>query len=84
MTTQEPVYTPINCDYYDRLEAWATMHTICLLRFYDEEGGEHEVSTRIKDLYALNKAEYLLADNGLVIRLDRLIAVNNIPVPQSC
>ena len=76
-------YTPINCDYYDRLEAWATMRTVCLLRFYDEEGEEHEVSALIKDLYVLNKAEYLLADNGLVIRLDRLIAVNNIPVPKS-
>ena len=77
-------YQPINCDYYDRLEAWATMRTICLIRFYSETGAEQEVSSRILDIYVLSKIEYMRLENGLVIRLDALIAVNNIPLPKQC
>ncbi|QHS59721.1 hypothetical protein [Chitinophaga agri] len=77
-------YQPIDCNYYDRLEAWATMRTMCLIHFRDEAGEEHEVNARIQDVYALNKVEYMRMDNGLVIRLDSLIAVNNIPLPGHC
>lgn len=84
MEGSEKIYQPINCDYYDRLEAWATMHTICLLVFQDEAAGEQQVSARIEDLYTLNKVEYLRLDNGLLIRLDQLLSVNGIPLPGVC
>lgn len=77
-------YQPINCDYYDRLEAWATMHTICLIRFKSEDGQVQEVSSRISDLYVLEKVEYMRLENGVVLRLDTLIDVNNIPLPNHC
>ena len=77
-------YQPIDCHYYDRLEAWATRRTPCLLVFLDEEGGQQEVSGLIADLYTVNKAEYLRMDNGLTLRLDRLLSVNGIPVPGQC
>lgn len=77
-------YQPIDCNYYDRLEAWATMKTPCLLVFLDDEGAEQEVSGLIADLYTLNKAEYLRMDNGLTLRLDRLLSVNGVPVPGQC
>ncbi|SIN78737.1 hypothetical protein [Chitinophaga niabensis] len=84
MEGSEKIYQPIDCDYYDRLEAWATMHTICLLVFRDENGEEQTVSGRIEDLYALNKVEYLRMDNGLLIRLDQLLSVNGTPLPGAC
>ncbi|KAA2242977.1 hypothetical protein F0L74_10675 [Chitinophaga agrisoli] len=84
MDTPGKPYQPINCDYYDRLEAWATMRTISTIVFYDEKGNQQEVSARIEDVYALNKVEYMRMDNGLVIRLDSLIAVNNVPLPNHC
>lgn len=84
MEGSEKIYQPIDCDYYDRLEAWATMHTICLLIFRDETGVEQEVSARIENIYALNKVEYLRMDNGLVIRLDQLLSVNGTPLPGVC
>lgn len=77
-------YQPIDCNYYDRLEAWATMRTICQIVFRDETAKEQEISARIVDVYALNKVEYMRLDNGLVIRLDSLISVNNIPLPDHC
>lgn len=84
MEEAEKIYQPIDCDYYDRLEAWATMHTVCLLVFRDEQGVEQTVSGRIEDLYALNKVEYLRMDNGLLIRLDQLLSVNGTPLPGAC
>lgn len=84
MSTQEQPYQPIDCNYYDRLEAWATMRTISQIVFRDESGGQQEVSARIEDVYALNKVEYMRMDNGLVIRLDSLVAVNNVPLPDHC
>ena len=84
MEGSEKIYQPIDCDYYDRLEAWATMHTMCLLVFLDETGTEQSVSGRIEDLYALNKVEYLRMDNGLLIRLDHLLSVNGTPLPGAC
>ncbi|MBW8684504.1 hypothetical protein [Chitinophaga rhizophila] len=77
-------YQPIDCNYYDRLEAWATMRTVCTILFRDDDGKEQEVLARIEDVYALNKVEYMRMDNGLVIRLDSLVAVNNIPLPDHC
>ncbi len=84
MEGSEKIYQPIDCDYYDRLEAWATMRTVCLLVFLDETGTEQTVSGRIEDLYALNKVEYLRMDNGLLIRLDHLLSVNGTPLPGAC
>jgi Rho-binding antiterminator len=77
-------YQPIDCNYYDRLEAWATMKTVCLLVFLDDNDVRQEVSGLIADLYTLNKAEYLRMDNGLTLRLDRLLSVNGVPVPGQC
>jgi len=28
--------------------------------------------------------EYMRLDNGLVLRLDTLVAVNNVPIPDHC
>lgn len=84
MEGTEKIYQPIDCDYYDRLEAWATMHTICLLIFRDEKGMEQEISARIENIYALNKVEYLRMDNELLIRLDQLLSVNGTPLPGVC
>jgi Rho-binding antiterminator len=77
-------YQPIDCNYYDRLEAWATLRTVCQIVFRDEKGTQQEVQARIEDVYAHDKMEYMRMDNGLVIRLDSLIAVNNIPLPDHC
>jgi Rho-binding antiterminator len=74
-------YQPIDCDYYDRLEAWATMRTDCVIVFNDDEGKEQQLSAKIEDVYTKDKIEYLKTDTGLVIRLDALLSVNGIVLP---
>lgn len=74
-------YKPIDCDYYDRLEAWATMKTVCTIVLKQEDGQIQELSARIEDVYTKDKIEYLKTDTGQVFRLDALVSVNGIAVP---
>jgi len=84
MQTPEQPYQPIDCNYYDRLEAWATLRTVCRILYRDENEQQQEASAIIEDVYTALKVEYMRLDNGLVIRLDKLVAVNDIPVPDHC
>jgi Rho-binding antiterminator len=77
----EATYKPIDCDYYDRLEAWATTKTVCTIVYKDESGNRQEISAKIEDVYTQEKVEYLKTNTGVVLRLDALISVNDIPVP---
>lgn len=74
----EPPYQPIDCSYYDRLEAWATLKENCLIVWEDQNKVKHEVRSRILDLVLRDKVEYLVGENNLTVRLDQLIAVNGI------
>lgn len=73
-------YKPIDCDYYDRLEAWATVGTTCALLFIGDDGQENQVDSRIPDFKIDDGVEYLIGEDDLQIRLDRLISVNGIPL----
>lgn len=78
-------YTPIDCNYYDRLEAHATLRQRVQID-YLSEAGESQVleSALIVDLQTRNKYEFMILDSGQEIRLDRLVAVNGVVVPGSC
>lgn len=76
----EAPYKPIDCSYYDRLEAWATLRKNCNIIWADQEGSSHEVSSKIVDLVLKGGVEYLVAENDLHIRLDQLVSVNGVPV----
>ena len=73
-------YQPIDCDYYDRLEAWATVGTTCAISFTDEGGQANQVDSKILDFKTEDGVEYLIGEDNLQIRLDRLISVNGIPL----
>ncbi|MDN5203014.1 hypothetical protein QQ008_16610 [Fulvivirgaceae bacterium BMA10] len=76
-------YQPIDCNYYDRLEAWSTRNEMVKILFW-EDGKQKEIEAIIQNIYTKNKEEFLVLNNGLEIRLDHLIAVNGIPVPNAC
>lgn len=77
-------YKPIDCSYYDRLEAWATLGEICHIIWLDKEGTKCQVDSKINDLRLEDGVEYLIiADHHLSIRLDQLISVNGIYLPGS-
>lgn len=82
LTAMETPYRPIDCSYYDRLEAWATLKGSCAIVWMDQDKVKHEVQSRIMDLVIQNHVEYLVVEKGLRIRLDHLISINDIPLDE--
>lgn len=69
-------YQPIDCDYYDRLEAWATQNA--LLTIYTKAGDASQVvEAVIVDLWAKDHVEYMKLSTGDTIRLDAIVAIND-------
>ena len=77
-------YIPINCSYYDELEAAATRRRVVTIVYHDLEGQIQQIETRIKDLYARNKEEFMVLENGLEFRLDRLVSIDGKVPPLAC
>lgn len=79
------MYTPIDCNFYDRLEAHATLRKRVRIDYRTEQGEAALLaSALIVDLQTRNGAEFMILQDGQEIRLDRLIAVDNVPLPGSC
>lgn len=78
-------YTPIDCNYYDELEALATLRRRVRIDYYGA-GQQPKVIERalIVDFQTRSKEEFMLLDDGMEIRLDKLISVDGKPVPGSC
>ena len=69
-------YQPIDCNYYDILEALATLKRYVRIQYKSEIDEFISVDSLIKDLYIKNGFEYMLLADGREIRLDRLISVD--------
>lgn len=69
-------YVPINCEFHDVLEATAVRRQPATIRYLDEEGQLRVVQARILDLHAANAVEYMRLDDGGVVRLDRIVGVD--------
>jgi uncharacterized damage-inducible protein DinB/transcriptional antiterminator Rof (Rho-off) len=66
-------YTPIDCNYYDQLEAHATLKT--WLRVDDIHDEAPSYVTKIVDFQTANKVEYAIDITGKSIRLDQLALI---------
>ena len=71
-------YKPINCSFYDYLEAFAVRKRNCTIVYHDENGNRNSVNGVISDLFIKDKAEFLLMDNNVSIRLDKIISLDDI------
>lgn len=69
-------YHPINCSYYDELEALATLRKVATIIYKNDLGKETTLQTRIIDLYTRNKEEFMVLENGTQFRLDRLVSAD--------
>ena len=70
-------YKPINCNFYDRLEALATLRKKIDLLYLDEEGVKQQLQgVLLQDLQTKEGVEYGHFSSGLVLRLDRIIKVS--------
>lgn len=69
-------YHPINCSYYDELEAIATLKKVVTIVYLDEQGEQVDATTRITNLFTRNKEEFMVLENGIQFRLDRLVSAD--------
>ncbi|ATL48604.1 hypothetical protein COR50_16330 [Chitinophaga caeni] len=85
MNNSKITYTPIDCNYYDRLEAWATGQILCHIIFKSTplQGDLSTYDGYIKNLFTINGEEFMELDNGRHLRLDQLVSVNGIALVQN-
>jgi Rho-binding antiterminator len=78
-------YTPIDCDFYDVLEALSTLRKNCEIVYVASQQSPTATTVRgrITNLYALQGEEFLVIDHTLSLRLDALVSLNGTPVPIS-
>ena len=74
MTGDRP-YVPIDCNYYDRLEAWSVKREVVKIKLANDLSCQ---IGKIDDLYIKDKVEYLILDSLVEIRLDEIESVNGI------
>lgn len=75
------VYKPIDCSFYDILEALATKKRYVRIQYKTELHEFQTVDALIKDLYSKQGIEYMLLANGQEIRLDLLVNVDGHYLP---
>ena len=76
-------YIPINCDTYDVLLAKATLRINCNIKYFSKNGDTAQIWARIMDVYTKAKEEFILLDNGQVLRLDEIESVDGVLINKS-
>lgn len=66
-------YKRIACSYYDVFESYATQKTLLKITYSDKQGLRQELISKIKTLETKNSEEFLITEEGLKIRLDKII-----------
>ncbi len=72
-------YLPIACGLHDRLLDWATRRVRVEVRYRDSAGNADMLRDVLVDIWTEGGAEYLRTESGLVIRLDALLQVEDVP-----
>ncbi len=81
----EPLpYKAIDCNDYDILLAKATLKTNCKISYTNEDGNVLQTEGIIIDVYTKVKEEFLQLNNGIIIRLDKLILVDDEQINNNC
>lgn len=73
---KEKEYDPIDCMFYDELEARATRRKPSRLHFRDGSEEKTLEGVVIEDMYTKDGVEYLRLKSDKVIRLDNLLSVD--------
>lgn len=66
-------YTPIDCNLYDRYEAWATLRTPLVIAYRTEQGGVRTAQGTITDLRNEDGGEWVVLGGGERIRMDHIV-----------
>ncbi len=76
-------YIPVSCDLLDKIEILATYKKQVLVVYADNDEFIEEQLT-IKTWETSNKEEFLIAENGLKIRLDQIMSLNGETFKKTC
>ena len=71
-------YTPIACSLHDELQLRVMRGREVGVLWTDERGRKHERTGRLRDVFSRDGAEFLSFDDGLEVRLDRLVQVDGL------
>jgi Rho-binding antiterminator len=72
-------YQPIACHLYDQLEVLALHRQLCLVEYWNEQGESETRQTRLMDLLSRDRQEFVRLEEGIEVRLDALIRVQQVP-----
>jgi Rho-binding antiterminator len=75
MSAHQPDYSPISCEFHDRLEDLATLRRPTRVCFRDRAGVLQQRDAIIADVFSSAGAEYMSLNSGDVLR-DQLVEVN--------
>lgn len=74
-------YHPIDCHFYDVLEAAATRRQQVYLQFFNDLRQLCQESTTLRTFATRDGAEYAVLASGEEVRLDRIIRLDDTPAP---
>lgn len=80
---EDTFYSPVDCNFYDELEALATLKKKCEIIYKNEVGVKVKTEGVIKTFFTKEKAEYLKLEDGTIIRLDKLVQADHKTMPRS-
>ena len=81
---EEKDYIPIDCNFYDELEALATLKKQSVIIYKNEIGVVVTKDAILKTFFTQDKTEYAELNDGTVFRLDNLVSLNGKKLPSSC
>lgn len=77
-------YRPVACSLHDELEALATLRRECRIAFRGENENAETVTDVIADIFTRAREEFLRLRHGAIIRLDRIISIDDKPFDETC
>ena len=77
-------YIPIDCGFYDRIEAAIVQRKTVRLEYLDTDGKNVQAETMLNNTQTAAGEEFLLLPSGEKIRMDRIVSLDGAPVPKSC
>lgn len=78
----ENTYRPISCTFHDRLEDHAVRRSEVPVRIRMPDGTEIDFRARILDLFARDGADWVVFSPDITVRLDRLVSVDGVEMPE--
>lgn len=77
-------YIPIDCNFYDRIEAAIVLRKAVRLEYRDAAGNAVVTETRLQDTLTKEEEEFLILPSDEKIRMDRLTSLDGVAVFKSC